>query len=533
MRSKPATNHACQYLAAGILSGDFKIGGRLPAIERLAAKAHVSVHSMWQAVKQLRDDGVLNGSQGKPTVVAENCIEACKSIADSGRIHGESSAARRGSVGLIWEGAVGRIKQDILNGIYPAGSTLPYFKQLQYAYGISYPTLRKALNELVDEQYLRIVNKRYEVPSYRTPHASAGIVVCGFGGSWQEDKGKIRLGQNGHELFRLLEAECSRSGILLHALSFTFQDNGVDVWEHYTAHKTQFIANDSVLGYIYLANSYEESIDERILRIFAHIRKPIAILDDIGGWSLPPWLKSNPYVQMFTVTISRLAADRVGRYLINLGHHHCAFFSPFHQMQWSKIRLEGLVDVYASAGHANAVKSYTFDNARRRKYHNLTKDPAPLFNYYTRWKTSVSPELYKDLDKIMNTIQTKAMRTGEIRYLLSLVLEMACAEKEITAWVAVNDLTATLIMDFSREHDIRIPEDISLVSFDDTSEAMLNGLTSYNFNITGLMHQMLNHISRHGAVNKNRRRTTIAVGGSIVERRTVAPCPSRGWKFHA
>jgi DNA-binding LacI/PurR family transcriptional regulator len=102
------------------------------------------------------------------------------------------------------------------------------------------------------------------------------------------------------------------------------------------------------------------------------------------------------------------------------------------------------------------------------------------------------------------------------------LFEKALADRSITAWVAANDTVAVHALAFLQEKKVRVPDDISLIGFDDTLEAFKNGLTSYNFNIEVIARRMLNHILDSAREpSKQPRGTDSEVEGCMVERRTL------------
>jgi len=68
----------------------------------------------------------------------------------------------------------------------------------------------------------------------------------------------------------------------------------------------------------------------------------------------------------------------------------------------------------------------------------------------------------------------------------------------------------------------RVPQDISVIGFDDGLEASLTRLTSYSFNGAAVMHAMLDHVLSGGRSPLLRGvRHPIEVPGAIVVRQTT------------
>jgi LacI family transcriptional regulator len=102
------------------------------------------------------------------------------------------------------------------------------------------------------------------------------------------------------------------------------------------------------------------------------------------------------------------------------------------------------------------------------------------------------------------------------------LFEETLMNKKITAWVMANDYAAMLAIDFLREKKVRIPEDLSIISFDNTPGAVEYQLTSYDFNHGGTISMMLNYAIRPSIIPEAQRDKVIEIEGTIIERRSTA-----------
>jgi DNA-binding LacI/PurR family transcriptional regulator len=100
----------------------------------------------------------------------------------------------------------------------------------------------------------------------------------------------------------------------------------------------------------------------------------------------------------------------------------------------------------------------------------------------------------------------------------------ALADRGITAWVGYNDEIALLALDFLQSHRVPVPRHISVVGFDDTLEGFGRGLTSYSFNVEGIVSQTLEHFLAPVSSRRAGRSPSevITVPGTMVERVTCA-----------
>jgi DNA-binding LacI/PurR family transcriptional regulator len=81
-----------------------------------------------------------------------------------------------------------------------------------------------------------------------------------------------------------------------------------------------------------------------------------------------------------------------------------------------------------------------------------------------------------------------------------------------------NDFTATLAIDYLKECRIRIPEDIAIVSFDNTLDAIEYQFTSYDFNHQGIISMMIRFILAPHTIKPGRKGGEIEVEGTLVMR---------------
>ena len=65
---------------------------------------------------------------------------------------------------------------------------------------------------------------------------------------------------------------------------------------------------------------------------------------------------------------------------------------------------------------------------------------------------------------------------------------------DATAIIAWNDRAAQLCLRGLGERGVRVPDDISLVSFDDSTDASLGSITSFNFNESTILSRMLDWV---------------------------------------
>jgi DNA-binding LacI/PurR family transcriptional regulator len=94
-----------------------------------------------------------------------------------------------------------------------------------------------------------------------------------------------------------------------------------------------------------------------------------------------------------------------------------------------------------------------------------------------------------------------------------------------TAWVGVTDEIALEALRHLHEAGISVPREISVMGFDDTMEAFMAEMTSYQFNTLGAMRPTLDHILRPRVPEAERDRKPVTIEGFVNERQSTGPSP--------
>ena len=100
------------------------------------------------------------------------------------------------------------------------------------------------------------------------------------------------------------------------------------------------------------------------------------------------------------------------------------------------------------------------------------------------------------------------------------LFEKALQNKSITAWAMANDFSAAIAIDYLKGHSLRVPEDMSVISFDNTLDAMEYQLTSYDFNNQGIITLILRFILSPHTFKSGSENRFIGIDGNLVIRRS-------------
>jgi DNA-binding LacI/PurR family transcriptional regulator len=104
------------------------------------------------------------------------------------------------------------------------------------------------------------------------------------------------------------------------------------------------------------------------------------------------------------------------------------------------------------------------------------------------------------------------------------MLDTLLPRSGFTAWAGDSDGTCLSCLDYLQIKGVPVPDALSIVGFDDSFEAFLRRLTTYNFNGAAYMRAMLAHVLRphdSGASREPGGFTTIP--GYVVERWSAGP----------
>ena len=515
-KKKPGILRATAYLESLVSpeTGEPAFG----SIRQMAENAEVSFVTMWKAVRQFGERaGSITGRDGQRP--AETPREPLSKSTD------HDHSASRSTLSGSWRRVADRFYKDILLGRYQAGEKLPTCKELQQTYNVSFATLKKVLAYLVNEQVVEPRTGGYFVPQLtnRTGHARIVAIGCG----WED--GKIWVDYQDKNYFRILESECLRNNIRLDVIVYCREHERIRFV--HTASKQDYDLGDRrIIGYIFIVANLESTPEEVLGRLVA-MRRSVAVLDVVGGWNIPRCARGNRQVQFFTATASVLPAKRVAHYLLERGHRHIAFFSPFHKALWSRRRLDTITEIYEKAGCPGQVRPFVYDKYAYQwdylKNQEHDEDIHVLINQYAAWKKEAHAEFFKRFGNlgysIVRYISEWNCASGEIYEKMLPLFHKALGDREITAWVVANDFAATIAMDYLEEQHIRIPETLSVVSFDNTLDAMEYQLTSYDFNINGIINMMLRFILTPHTVKPARKTgACLEVDGTLVVRRSTA-----------
>jgi hypothetical protein len=261
-----------------------------------------------------------------------------------------------------------------------------------------------------------------------------------------------------------------------------------------------------------------------IIASLAQQRLPVAVVDEIGKEFIPGQVMANPFMRLFAMSISSTPGILVGNYLHALGHRKVAFHGAVVNEEWSRNRYLGLVHSFKEFGIDDGITNYGLDCFEEFK---LIVQGVPgtqpidtVFPLLSRMRACMNPDAVRDAVS-MYPLLVGSLWEMRLEALMKPTLEKALANRAITAWVAESDFVALLAQQFLRTKGVRVPDDISLIGFDDSIEALGAGLSSFNFNVPALVHAVMNHIQFSSSSRRLVNTGPLEIEGMVMERQTT------------
>ncbi|MBD3240666.1 MAG: GntR family transcriptional regulator [Chitinivibrionales bacterium] len=478
---------------------------RLPTITAMARSAGVAGATMAKAVASLRDEGRLIAKPGAGIYRAP-----LSPPAPSRSVSSPPLRAR-------WRSAAAQIETDLLYGRLSETGPFPSAKELQARCGVSYRTLRKALEYLQERGVLTREGGRFR-PAQSAATRTGTIVLVLRGNR----SGRLAvLTPYTQDMVRSLEHECGRRSVTLAVVTCYYEGQSFLGSARLRQAIMATHGSSSLLGFVFLTMGLESQAGyiRDVLEMLAGFGAPVAVQADSANAVRIPRRGRRP-LRSFALGDEADAGAAVGRYLLRLGHRHIAFLSTVHRNAWSRARLTGLHRSVESEPDAS-IFAATLD----------TYGPAVHTNILPRdMRDSLGSLLPAGIDPTgisegeFDTVLAAARqvsRSYHMREALAPLAQSCLRRNEITAWVTANDEHALHCLDLLERRHVAVPQRISVVGFDDSLEALDRQLTSYSFDVRTLGRAMVDHVL--GALPESVRRGDAApvhIEGFLTVRRT-------------
>lgn len=455
-RAKPARARARAFLESLVA----RAGGkrtRLPGLHALARSAGVSYETMRAAVRECASGGIVEAIAGSGVYAV-------------GREETPVVAARPPKVLSVRD----RLRNDIRQGLLEPGRALPQLKRLQHTYGVSYRPLREALLRLIDEGEVERFGRGYRVRPRPHHRFASSVVLILRGGR----TGEVRFpGPRMQQDLWFLEHECAARGITLHVVSyrpvsevFTFQSGDRTVLDR--------SSSSPVLGYLVWTTALSRSSLSRAFARLAPLGRPVAVLSE--GHLLRPEDLPNALFRLYDMPLGRRAGAQVGRFLRGLGHRRVAYLARTPMHSFAEARLEGLREAFTGPRSSHTVDMCPLAAGRTLSGQDIrTEDlaaAAARSDLPDRAREILQLLLRNNVDAVPKLVLESNLDDA-VHQALAAVLRTSSH----TAWVCENDRLALAALRFLDERQVRVPSRLSVIGFDNSAEAHLHGLSSYDF----------------------------------------------------
>jgi len=305
---KPAIDKAYTWLCSQLEKEELKPGDRLPPGRDLAKACGVSRMTIQAVIARLKKEGVVHGGPKKRLRV--------KGPAKKGKA--EPAAAPE-----LPKDTVARIKEeifsDIVTGHYRPETPLPQYKELQKKYRTSHKTVHAALHGLSAEGHLVIDRRAFRVVAHGASSSENKVYLVAF--SFDLTKRGFTRGAHDDLLCNQLHIECQQRNL------------GLAIHKVYMSQSLSAEAEESPPGFHFPADAFAFVLllDQpyqhipAIMRALAKTRKPVAIVDELGTWSVRETVPEKSKIRVFPFTSGETAARAIVCTLIQYGHRRFAF----------------------------------------------------------------------------------------------------------------------------------------------------------------------------------------------------------------
>lgn len=487
----------------------------LPPVAELANRFGVSRTTVTRAVASLSDEGLVHARRGSGVrLVSPSTPPPPPRLLPD---RGPPLLAR-------WEQVRAQIAADFLVRPGRRDTVLPTGSELARRYTASHRTIRRALQSLVEQGRLIPQGERFVVQAVTPVGLRKSIVLVQLATSAGLP---ARRFPNEDQNLALFERECGERGIGVHTYLLS---SGRSELLPFSPHVPRAVADlgESVLGVVaWLPGNAGSGVD-MVLRSIKLRNRPVAVgarqafLERMLHRPEP-----GPLRGFCTPDYGFDAGIAVGQHLYAHGHRRVVCLCPASGPRPEEPeRTSGIRAVLERGGESGRVEllGYRHSSESRVPSANAAVDGNAFAELAARLEKSGTLD---ELERLIMRAVSEAgipLRQRIRQHLLQDDIRRAflryTVPQDVTALVAFNDNAALVCLDLLRERHVRVPEGISLASFDDTPQASLASITSYNFNESQVLLSMLDWVL--WPQDRARARIVAPPRGFVSERGSVA-----------
>lgn len=484
-------------------------GALVPTIETLASLSGAAKTTVQKVYRGLNRLGYLKGVRGQGTAL----VRPLPPVRPATAYRDPPSAS-----------PLQRLRGDILRGVFDSLPRLPVIKELTDRYGIGYRALRAALTRLCAEGLLERCQRGYRCPrAATTPKHRVFLVTIGNAEGIHDRSVNWRA-----ELTRQLEYQCHRYGLQLEIFVFPFIEGRVRPNESFFSALSSPRRRALLSGTVVLPLNIPESLLVPVADAIRRADRPAAVLDEAGEQRYASLFAPPRVFTHFTMAGGPAPGEAMARYLLTAGHRRFAWISAQADARWAVDRRTGFERVVrcvegTSVERAEVTEWSWREDARNEAGEVFGRVSTVLDSWARGRRTQPAMELSLKYDTLMrmNRFAAEAAMEGELEGRLRMLTE----QKNITMWVAANDIVAAACLRFLRSRRLTVPETVSLAGFDDSDLASSYRISSYNYNCPALARAMVSRLVRHGRLRPAA--AAVEVAGFVNSRETTRSLPRR------
>lgn len=507
MRKSTKYNNSLQFLEQRLALAS-KDTERLPSLSRLAAECGVSFGTMRRAAAVLRDRGAITMRPGL----------GIRMGSDAPPDHPQPAPKRQAPQ---WQVVCNVLSTDLERRTFSEGP-LPTAKQLAGRYGCCHRTLRHALDHVAQSGLLVRANRRWVVQTrVASPHSTIVVAVRGT-----EEGGTVPIGTwapRNRQQFEALEQYAADVGCRLQFAVFTYEGDRLLGPGRSEFLPSRISTRGDVIGFMVWAQGLDGMDLVGFVRDLERTGKPVAIL---GTRMLDCFgvLQRDAQCRIFGLGVDARCGELVAGHLLRLGHRRVDYLGTV----LPSSRATGLVHAFALAGAPDAVTVLEMSQSDDAMAREAVSEPYRTM-LDSLGSTVAHNSLRQQLESESERLVDKTLERAMLDTLAPDILR-ALRSSRGTALVCENDRLALYALPLLRRLGVRVPEDRSVVGFDDEEEAFLSGLTSYNFNVRALIGAMVDYVLRPASVRRPRDGGMFVLDGFVKQRATTsAPGEPREW----
>lgn len=394
-----------------------------------------------------------------------------------------------------WQRADSSLRELLARGTFGPGMLLPSQQQLRDIAGTGLAPLRMALRALERDGLVERQGRGYRV-TLPTPHrAGSAIVAIGRG----YDHGiSALIPERSRKLLDVVDTAATDQGVSTYMLPYSQCAPSVLSGSLVEQHVQPVMDRWPVVGFLLWPLAIDPDEFRSMVRQLSATGLPVACADDHGCLGEAAGRMPGRMTCVFATGGVELPGVKAAEYLHGLGHRHVAFVGLHHgEESWRRARLKGLVHGFAARAHPNAVRAFGYapspplsvparNEALDAVFEQLQDRGLPAGLHGAPAFRNEAVELRTVAERII----AKARDASSVDDMFSRALRW----RKATAWVAANDGAAIAALRFLAARHVDVPRRVSVLGFDNTLDATLNRLTSYDFNLVGTSRALLDFI---------------------------------------